>query len=136
MGDGTVLSCGWGGGFGKQVILRHPNGYMTYYGHLSRYGPGIRKGMHVKQKQIIGYVGSTGLSTGPHLDYRLAKGGQLRNPLKESFPAGLPIRRGEMERFQKRRDEMVTWLQGDHPSYKRMEEVEGWPQDMLGRLSQ
>jgi len=136
VGDGTVSSCGWGGGFGKQVILRHPNGYMTYYGHLSHYGPGIRRGMQVRQKQIIGYVGSTGLSTGPHLDYRLAKGGQLRNPLKESFPTGLPIRRGEIKRFQKRRDEMITWLQGDHPSYKRMEEVEGWPQDMLGRLSQ
>ena len=133
--DGTVLSSGWSGGFGNQVVLRHPNGYKTYYGHLSRYGSGIRKGARVNQKQIIGYVGSTGLSTGPHLDYRLAKGGQLRNPLKESFPAGLPIKREEMERFQKRRDEMIAWLQGDPPSYKRMEEVEGLPQDVLGRIN-
>ena len=125
--DGTVLSSGWNEGFGNQVVLRHPNGYMTYYGHLSRYGPGIRKGTRVRQKQIIGYVGSTGLSTGPHLDYRLGKGGQLRNPLKESFPAGLPIKRDEMEKFQKRKDEMIAWLQGDNPSYKRMEEVEGLP---------
>ena len=125
--EGTVLSSGWNEGFGNQVVLRHPNGYMTYYGHLSRYGPGIRKGTRVRQKQIIGYVGSTGLSTGPHLDYRLGKGGQLRNPLKESFPAGLPIKREEMEKFQKRRDEMVAWLQGDTPFYKRTEEVEGLP---------
>jgi hypothetical protein len=62
---------------------------MTYYGHLSGYGPGIRRGVRVGQKQIIGYVGSTGLSTGPHLDYRLAKDGQFRNPLNEVFPAGL-----------------------------------------------
>ncbi len=119
--DGTVVSCGWGGGFGKQVILQHPNGYMTYYGHLSGYGPGVRKGVRVKQKQIIGYVGSTGLSTGPHLDYRMAKDGRFRNPLKESFPSGFPIERGKMEAFQKRRDEMLTWLQGPMSDRKRLE---------------
>lgn len=126
--NGTVLSCGWNGGYGKQVALRHPNAYMTYYGHLSNYGPGIRKGAQVKQKQIIGYVGSTGLSTGPHLDYRLVKDGRLRNPLKESFPAGLPIKKEEMERFQKRKDDMIASLQGEAPYYKRMEEVGGVPQ--------
>ncbi len=110
--DGTVVSCGWGGGFGKQIVLRHPNGYMTYYGHLSRYGPGIRKGVRVKQKQVIGYVGSTGLSTGPHLDYRLAKDGKFVNPLKTTFPSGFPIEKRRMEAFQKRRDEVVAWLQG------------------------
>jgi len=122
--DGAVLSCGWNGGFGKQVVLRHPNGYVTYYGHLSNYGPGIRRGVRVKQKQIIGYVGSTGLSTGPHLDYRLVKEGRLRNPLRESFPAGLPIKKEEMERFEKRREEVIAWLQGDTPYSKRIEE--GW----------
>jgi murein DD-endopeptidase MepM/ murein hydrolase activator NlpD len=119
--DGTVVSCGWGGGFGKQVILRHPNGYMTYYGHFSGYGPGVRKGVRVKQKQVIGYVGSTGLSTGPHLDYRMAKDGRFRNPLKESFPSGFPIERGKMEAFQKRRDEMLAWLQGSMSDRKRLE---------------
>ncbi len=113
--DGTVTSCGWNGGFGNQVILRHMNGYITYYGHLSAFGSGIRKGTRVSQKQIIGYVGSTGLSTGPHLDYRLAKDGQFRNPLKEVFPAGLPIEKGEMETFHQTRDEMEGWLQGDSP---------------------
>jgi murein DD-endopeptidase MepM/ murein hydrolase activator NlpD len=134
--DGTVLSSGWNGGFGKQVILRHPNGYVTYYGHLSRYGSGIRKGMRVTQKQIIGYVGSTGLSTGPHLDYRMAKDGQFRNPLKQDFSGGLPIRSEEMERFQKRKDEMMERLQGDTPFLEEKKELEGWPQDMLGRVSQ
>ncbi len=88
-------------GFGNQVILRHGNGYVSCYGHLSGYGPGIRKGTRVKQKQVIGYVGSTGLSTGPHLDYRLVKDGKFRNPLKETFPTGVPLRREEMESFQK-----------------------------------
>jgi murein DD-endopeptidase MepM/ murein hydrolase activator NlpD len=120
--DGTVTSCGWNSGFGNQVILRHMNGYMTYYGHLSGFGPGIRKGVRVRQKQVIGYVGSTGLSTGPHLDYRVAKDSQFRNPLKEIFPTGLPIERGEMETFHQRRDEMSVWLQGDSPYGRKIEE--------------
>jgi murein DD-endopeptidase MepM/ murein hydrolase activator NlpD len=117
--DGTVMNCGWSGGFGKQVALRHMNGYSTYYGHLSRYGSGIRLGARVKQKQLIGYVGSTGLSTGPHLDYRLAKDGRFRNPLKESFPSGLPIGKGETEAFEKRRNGVMTWLEGEAP-FQRM----------------
>ncbi len=119
--DGTVTSCGWSGGFGNQVILRHMNGYTTYYGHLSGFGPGMRKGVRVGQKQIIGYVGSTGLSTGPHLDYRVAKDGQFRNPLKEVFPTGLPIAKEEMETFYQTRDEMSGWLQGDSPNRMRIE---------------
>jgi murein DD-endopeptidase MepM/ murein hydrolase activator NlpD len=120
--DGAVVSCGWGGGFGKQVILRHLNGYATYYGHLSRFGSGIKKGTRVRQQQTIGYVGSTGLSTGPHLDYRLVKDGRFRNPLKESFPTGIPIRKGEMESFQERRDEIMAWLEGDRAYWKKKEE--------------
>jgi murein DD-endopeptidase MepM/ murein hydrolase activator NlpD len=100
------------------------NGYMSFYGHLSGYGPGIRKGAKVKQKQIIGYVGSTGLSTGPHLDYRLAKDHQFRNPLRESFPTGLPIEKGEMEIYQKKRDEMLIWLEGESVYSKKIEEGE------------
>jgi len=122
--DGAVVSCGWHEGYGKQVILRHRNGYSTYYGHLSGYAPKIRGGAQVKQKQVIGYVGSTGLSTGPHLDYRLVKEGRFRNPLRENFPAGIPIRQGEMDAFHMRRDEMLTWLQGDNRYQKRMEEVD------------
>ena len=120
--DGVVTSCGWNSGFGNQVILRHMNGYMTCYGHLSGYGPGIRKGVRVRQKQIIGYVGSTGLSTGPHLDYRLVKDNQFRNPLKETFPIGLPIEKGEMETFRQRRDGMLVWLDGESSYSKRIEE--------------
>lgn len=119
VGDGTVLSCGWNGGYGRQVVLRHSNGYMTYYSHLSYFGPGIQTGRRVRQKQIIGYVGSSGLSTGPHLDYRLAKGGQFRNPQREIFPAGVPIGKMEMEQFQKRKEEVLTWLEANSPFEQR-----------------
>lgn len=122
--EGTVTSCGWNDGFGNQVILRHMNGYTTCYGHLSGFGPGIKKEVRVKQKQVVGYVGSTGLSTGPHLDYRLAKDGRFRNPLKETFPAGLPIEKGQVETFHQTRDGMLAWLQGDSPYWKKIEEGE------------
>jgi len=120
--DGTVTACGWNNGFGNQVVLRHMNGYATYYGHRSRFGSGIRKGVRVKQKQVVGYVGSTGLSTGPHLDYRLSKDGQFRNPLKETFIPGVPIQEKEMGMFGKKRDEVLAWLQGDSPCWKKVEE--------------
>jgi murein DD-endopeptidase MepM/ murein hydrolase activator NlpD len=115
VGDGTVVSCGWNEGYGKQVVLRHMNGYRTYYSHLSRYGPGIRAGKAVKQKQIIGYVGSSGLSTGPHLDYRLSKNGQFKNPLKETFPTGDPLETSELESYHRQKTEVLAWLQGDVP---------------------
>jgi murein DD-endopeptidase MepM/ murein hydrolase activator NlpD len=122
VGEGVIVACGWNEGYGKQVIIRHMNGYMTYYAHLSYYGQGIRVNQRVKQKQIIGYVGSTGLSTGPHLDYRVTKSGHFRNPLKESFPEGVPIGKGRIEGFKQRRDEAIAWFDGDTPFRKRVGE--------------
>lgn len=121
--DGTVISTGWCGGFGKQVIVHHINGYKTYYNHLSRYGPGIRKSVRVRQKQMIGYVGSTGLSTGPHLDYRITKDGRFRNPLKEVFPTCYPIGKEDIEAFQKSRDEVITIMTDTAPYRKRLEDI-------------
>lgn len=108
--DGKVVFAGWSGGYGRLVILQHRNGYQTYYGHLSRFGPGIRKGKRVSQKEIIGYVGSTGLATGPHLDYRLSKDGKFLNPLKAVFPPGNPLKKEDLMEFYKKRDEMLAWF--------------------------
>ncbi len=83
--DGRVKSAGWNGGFGKLIILDHGGGYQTYYGHLSGFAKNITAGARVQQKQIIGYVGSTGLSTGPHLDYRMAQNGVFSNPFNVKF---------------------------------------------------
>jgi murein DD-endopeptidase MepM/ murein hydrolase activator NlpD len=81
------------------VSLRHPNGYETNYLHLSRFGPGIRKGARVGQGQIVGYVGSTGLSTGPHLDYRVRLNGSWINPLAISSPPVKPLEADLLQRF-------------------------------------
>jgi murein DD-endopeptidase MepM/ murein hydrolase activator NlpD len=89
--DGTVEFAGWKGGNGNTVILRHRANFKTMYNHLSRFGKSIRAGTKVTQRQVIGYVGSTGLSTGPHLDYRVIKDGRFVNPLKETFLPGKPI---------------------------------------------
>jgi murein DD-endopeptidase MepM/ murein hydrolase activator NlpD len=83
--DGRVRFAGWKGGYGKQIILDHGGGYQTYYGHLSRFANSIKAGAKVRQKQIIGYVGSTGISTGPHLDYRMAQNGVFANPFNVKF---------------------------------------------------
>jgi murein DD-endopeptidase MepM/ murein hydrolase activator NlpD len=80
--NGKIIFMGWKGGYGKCVKIRHTNNYTSFYGHLSRFGTGLKQGKQVRQGQVIGYVGSTGLSTGPHLDYRLQKGKEFVNPLR------------------------------------------------------
>jgi murein DD-endopeptidase MepM/ murein hydrolase activator NlpD len=86
IGDGTVLKAQYNGGFGNLVIIRHANGYETYYGHLSKYGKGIKSGVKVNQGQVIGYVGMTGLATGPHLDFRIKLNGKFFDYLKMKQP--------------------------------------------------
>ncbi|NWF54541.1 MAG: M23 family metallopeptidase, partial [Syntrophaceae bacterium] len=116
--DGTVTFCGWNGGYGKQVIIRHAKGYQSMYGHLSGYGPGISRGKTVRQKQIIGYVGSTGLSTGPHLDFRLTQNGVPRNPLKDVSPRAPALTREQMPEFQRFTDPLLRWA-GDPSGISR-----------------
>lgn len=92
IGDGVVISAGYSGASGNMVKIRHNNGeYQTAYLHLSKYGPGIKAGVRVRQGQVIGYVGSTGRSTGPHLDFRVWKNGTPVNPLKLDSPPDTPI---------------------------------------------
>jgi murein DD-endopeptidase MepM/ murein hydrolase activator NlpD len=99
-GDGQVTYAGWKRGFGRYVEIRHPGGIVTSYGHLSRYGKGIRRGTKVRQNQVIGYVGSTGDSTGPHLDYRIRIHGRYVNPLKLKLPPAKPLKEVYLEDFK------------------------------------
>jgi hypothetical protein len=108
--DGEVIFRGWSGGFGRLVKVRHPNGYVSYYGHLSRYAEGIETGARVRQKQVLGYVGRTGLATGPHLDYRLKSKGRFVDPLRVKFPSGKPVFASNKERFVAVRDAMLREL--------------------------
>ena len=91
IGDGTVLSAGWSGGGGNTVKIRHNSTYTTAYLHLSGYARGIKAGARVRQGEVIGYVGSTGASTGPHLDFRVWKNGTPVNPLKLESPPADPV---------------------------------------------
>ncbi len=100
IGEGVVVKAGWNGGFGNYVEVKHNSIYSTCYGHLSKYGRGIRRGVRVSQNQVIGYVGSTGLSTGPHLDFRVKKYGEYVNPLRLDSPRAEPVPKSEMARFE------------------------------------
>lgn len=92
IGDGTVISKGWGGGGGNTLKIRHNSVYTTAYLHLSRYAKGIKVGDRVHQGDVIGYVGMTGTATGPHLDFRVWKNGTPINPLKMESPSAEPVK--------------------------------------------
>jgi len=98
--EGKVEFIGRKGGFGKTIILRHNGGYKTYYGHLNGYKKGLKPGSLVSQKDIIGYVGSTGVSTGPHLDYRIKHNGVFRNPFGIKFKAKTVLKDDELRLFR------------------------------------
>ena len=100
IGDGTVTKSQYSGGYGNLVIIKHPNGYETYYGHLSKYGKGVKRGAKVKQGQIIGYVGATGLATGPHLDFRIKKNGKFFNYLTMKMPPSYTLTGKDKENFE------------------------------------
>ena len=113
--DGRVGAAGWSGGNGISVTLRHRSGYETMYNHLSRLAAGVRPGGRVTQRQVIGYVGATGLATGPHLDYRVSKNGHFVNPLGEKFIPGEPIAGAERGAFTTHARELVRRLEETAP---------------------
>lgn len=98
--DGTVEHAGWRGEAGKTVTLRHAQGYETTYNHLSGFARGVRAGARLDQGQVIGYVGETGLATGPHLDFRVRKDGRWVDPLREKYVAGVPVPAAEREAYR------------------------------------
>lgn len=98
--DGMVIQAGYHGASGNMVTIRHNHVYSTYYLHLSRFATGMQAGTRVTQGQVIGYVGSTGLSTGPHLDFRIAKNGTFLNPLRQQNLEAPPLSRRALPAFQ------------------------------------
>ena len=110
--NGTVVSAEMSGNSGNMVRIRHTNGYETYYLHLSAFAQGMRRGARVTQGQTIGRVGSTGLVTGPHLDYRMRKNGVFVNPLLEhrKLPPGDPVPKEQLNAFHVVRDSALERL--------------------------
>lgn len=100
LGDGRVLEAGWHGGYGRFISIRHNSTYTSSYAHLSGYEKGIKSGIRVRQGEVIGYVGSSGLSTGAHLDFRVYKNGRPTDPLKMESPAANPVQTVNMVKYK------------------------------------
>lgn len=113
IGDGRVLEASYKGEAGRMVRIRHNSVYTTAYLHLRNFAPGIYPGAWVRQGQVIGYVGSSGLSTGPHLDFRFYKNGSPVDPLKVEAPPVEPVKEDNMEHFVHKRRIMIDLLDGD-----------------------
>lgn len=107
---GTVTYVGWKGGNGNFIEVKHANGYSSGYAHLSAYAKGIKIGAKVTQNQVIGFVGSTGLSTGPHLHYEMRKNGTLINPLSLDLPPGDIMKEEYREEFLRERESLLKLL--------------------------
>jgi murein DD-endopeptidase MepM/ murein hydrolase activator NlpD len=110
-GDGKIIHRGTKGGYGKTVIIKHGQTYTTLYAHLSRYNKKAKRGSKVKQGQVIGYVGSTGLATGPHLHYEFRVNGVHRNPLTVKLPAAEPIAKKYRDDFQLKIEPLISQLE-------------------------
>ncbi len=115
MADGVVLEAGFGGGNGNYVKLQHDKTYTTGYLHFSRIAPGLRRGDRVERGQVIGFVGQTGLATGPHVCFRFWKNGQQVDFLKAKLPPALPLAAAERAEFRAERDRLRALLDG--PSF-------------------
>ncbi|MDX1513971.1 MAG: peptidoglycan DD-metalloendopeptidase family protein [Gammaproteobacteria bacterium] len=109
-GDGKVVFVGRKGGYGRTVVLRHGSAYTTLYAHLNGYAKGIRSGRRVTQGQVIGYIGSTGLATGPHLHYEFRVRGVHRNPLTVKLPKAAPVSPEHKQDFIHKTGKLVSQL--------------------------
>jgi murein DD-endopeptidase MepM/ murein hydrolase activator NlpD len=110
-GDGRVTFAGVKGGWGNVIIIQHGETYKTLYAHQSRFARGIRQGSRVRQGQVIGYVGMSGLASGPHLHYEFYVNGVVRNPVTVDLPEAEPIGADEFERFRLQTAGLLALLQ-------------------------
>ncbi|MEW6002877.1 MAG: peptidoglycan DD-metalloendopeptidase family protein [Nitrospirota bacterium] len=135
VGDGTVVFAGYKGQNGNIVIIRHFNGYRTFYGHLSKIVKGLRKGVKIKQGQVIGYVGATGLATGPHLDYRIKVNNRFVNPLTLKLPRGKPVPKTLIAEFENFKNKMDIQLASIMPTVFEFAEMNNRLERADGRVN-
>jgi murein DD-endopeptidase MepM/ murein hydrolase activator NlpD len=103
-GNGTIIHADWSSGYGRRVEIQHLNGYVTTYSHMSGFARGIQEGTKVRQGQIIGYIGNTGLSTGPHLHYEVAINGNYVDPMRIKLPQGRVLEENFLRAFERERE--------------------------------
>jgi len=115
-GNGIIDKVGWEGGYGKYIRIRHANGYETAYGHMSAFARGMEAGMKVRQGQVIGYVGSTGLSTGAHLHFEILINGRFVDPMKVKLPRGRVLEGTLLTAFEQERTRLDTLMTRATPS--------------------
>jgi murein DD-endopeptidase MepM/ murein hydrolase activator NlpD len=123
-GNGVVEKVGWEGGYGKYVRLKHNNGYETAYGHMSAFAKGMEPGKRVRQGQVIGFVGSTGMSTGAHVHYEILVNGRFVDPMRVKLPRGRSLEGAMMASFEKERDRLDTQM-NNRGSAARVSEATG-----------
>jgi len=129
-GNGVVETAGWEGGYGKYVKLKHNNGYETAYGHMSAFAKGLEVGKRVRQGQIIGFVGSTGQSTGAHVHYEILVNGRFVDPMRIKLPRGRSLEGPVLSGFEKERDRLDGMMSGRGA---RMSDASGGPAQLSNR---
>ena len=109
-GSGVIKEERWAGGYGHWLKIEHQGGWATGYGHLSAYASGLHVGQHVNQGQVVAYVGSTGMSTGPHLHYEVMKGNEKLNPISAKVPQGTVLTGRELAAFKTQKSHIDNLL--------------------------
>src|SRR3954451_5078407 len=132
-GNGNVEKVGWEGGYGKYVRLKHNNGYETAYGHMSAFAKGMEPGKKVRQGQVIGFVGSTGASTGPHVHYEILVNGRFVDPMRVKLPRGRSLEGPMLTGFEKERDRLEAMMSGRNGAIARMSDATGGPLQITNR---
>jgi murein DD-endopeptidase MepM/ murein hydrolase activator NlpD len=118
-GNGVVQKAGWDAGYGRRVEIEHANGYVTTYNHMSRFGRGIVEGSHVRQGQIVGYLGASGLATGPHLHYEVIVNGHYVDPMRVKLARTRQLDSQELPLFERERDQ-INGLMAKAPTATRV----------------
>jgi murein DD-endopeptidase MepM/ murein hydrolase activator NlpD len=131
-GNGVIEKAGLEGGYGKYIRIKHNNGYETAYGHMSAFAKGMEIGKRVRQGQVIGFVGSTGMSTGPHVHYEILVNGRFVDPMRIKLPRGRSLEGPMMTGFEKERDRLDTMMSG-HGAAAHISDASGGPLQISNR---
>jgi murein DD-endopeptidase MepM/ murein hydrolase activator NlpD len=131
-GNGVLEKVGLEGGYGKYIRIKHNNGYETAYGHMSAFAKGMEIGKRVRQGQVIGFVGTTGMSTGPHVHYEILVNGRFVDPMRIKLPRGRALEGPIMNGFEKERDRLDTMMSG-HGAAAHISDASGGPLQISNR---